>query len=111
MTVFDIDDTLFDASQRETNARRTGHTSPYTGDRKPSEYPKGKKAFVDFFNLSKQFRIDPIVTGALDHVRTLYATDTMHDGSSTHLLQHHNGALKRKASLYSMTETDNHFCS
>ena len=73
MAVFDIDDTLFDASQREINARRAGvgPTTPYTGDRKPSEYPKGKKAFMDFFNSPKQFRIDPIIPGALDHVRTL----------------------------------------
>lgn len=73
MAVFDIDDTLFDASQRETNARRAGlaPSTPYTGDRKPSEYPKGKKAFMDFFNSPKQFRIDPIIPGALDHVRTL----------------------------------------
>ena len=73
MAVFDIDDTLFDASQREINARRAGlaPSTPYTGDRKPSEYPKGKKAFMDFFNSPKQFRIDPIIPGALDHVRTL----------------------------------------
>ena len=32
MAVFDIDDTLFDASQRETNARRAGlaPSTPYT---------------------------------------------------------------------------------
>ena len=73
MAVFDIDDTLFDTSQRETNAKRAGlaPATPYTGDRKPSEYPKGKKAFMDFFNSPKQFRIDPIFPGALDHVRTL----------------------------------------
>ncbi len=73
MAVFDIDDTLFDASQRETNAKRAGlaPATPYTGDRKPSDYPKGKKAFMDFFNSPKQFRIDPITPGALDYVRTL----------------------------------------
>ena len=73
MAVFDIDDTLFDASQRETNAKRAGlaPATPYTGDRKPSDYPKGKKAFMDFFNSPKQFRIDPIFPGALEHVRTL----------------------------------------
>ena len=73
MAVFDIDDTIFDATQREINARRAGlaPNAPYTGDRKPSAYPKGKKAFMDFFNSPKQFRIDPPVPGAIDFVRGL----------------------------------------
>ena len=73
MAVFDIDDTLFDTTQRTTNAMRAGlaPSTPYTGDRKPSEYPKGRKAFMDFFDSPKQFRIDPVISGALEYVRGL----------------------------------------
>lgn len=73
MAVFDIDDTLFDTSQRTANAIRAGlaPSTPYTGDRKPSEYPKGRKAFMDFFDSPKQFRIDPVISGALEYVRGL----------------------------------------
>ena len=73
MAVFDIDDTLFDTTQRTTNAMRAGlaPSTPYTGDRKPSEYPKGRKAFMDFFDSPKQFRLDPVISGALEYVRGL----------------------------------------
>lgn len=73
MAVFDIDDTLFDSSQRVTNAIRAGvgPTTPYTGDRKSSDYPKGKKAFMKFFNDPKQFRADSVTPGAVEYVRSL----------------------------------------
>ncbi len=73
MAIFDIDDTIFNSSQREKNARRAGlsPSGPYTGDRKPSDYPKGKKAFMDFFNSPKQFRIDTPTPGALDYINAL----------------------------------------
>ena len=73
MAVFDIDDTLFDSSQRVTNAIRAGvgPTTPYTGDRKSSDYPKGKKAFMKFFNDPKQFRADSANPGAVEYVRGL----------------------------------------
>lgn len=73
MAVFDIDDTLFDSSQRVTNAIRAGvgPTTPYTGDRKNSDYPKGKKAFMKFFNDPKQFRADSVTPGAVEYVRSL----------------------------------------
>ena len=73
MAVFDIDDTLFNSSQRVTNAIRAGvgPTTPYTGDRKSSDYPKGKKAFMKFFNDPKQFRADSVTPGAVEYVRSL----------------------------------------
>jgi len=73
MAVFDIDDTLFDSSRRVTNAIRAGvgPTTPYTGDRKNSDYPKGKKAFMKFFNDPKQFRADSVTPGAVEYVRSL----------------------------------------
>ena len=73
MAVFDIDDTLYDCSIRETNARRAGlvTSTPFTGDRKSSDYPKGKKAFMEFFNSPKQFRADPITPGAVEYVNGL----------------------------------------
>ena len=74
LALFDIDDTLYDATQREQNAVRAGLV--VYGDRAPGELrkstkPKGRKAFLDFFNSPEQFRTDTPFPGAVEYVRNL----------------------------------------
>ena len=74
LALFDIDDTLYDATQREQNAVRAGLV--VYGDRTPGELrkstkPKGRKAFLDFFNSPEQFRTDTPFSGAVEYVRSL----------------------------------------
>ena len=74
LALFDIDDTLYDCSQREQNAVRAGLV--VYGDRAPGELrkstkPKGRKAFLDFFNSPEQFRTDTPFPGAVEYVRSL----------------------------------------
>tara|TARA_B100000900_G_scaffold106829_1_gene88702 strand:+ start:29693 stop:32425 length:2733 start_codon:yes stop_codon:yes gene_type:complete len=74
LALFDIDDTLYDATQREQNAVRAGLV--VYGDRTPGELrkstkPKGRKAFLDFFNSPEQFRTDTPFPGAVEYVRSL----------------------------------------
>lgn len=74
LAVFDIDDTLFDTAQREANAEAAGlviYTQRAPGEPRTSIKPKGREAFINFFNSPEQFRQDTVIPGAKKYVNSL----------------------------------------